>query len=288
MAKTQHDLVDEIRAVFLALQVSLDVKQQHASFFEAQADVIESFTTVAQFQSIICRYCDFLNVSLFAHLIEELGDADIKAKFELYIHQLSKFRASTKIIDYIDAQAMRKVKYTLPPEFVECNIKLGVSWEDLTLKDVENFLCDLCKEASLAPYAVHSMCAKQNSIILVWGVARSAVFRLLRVLDSKGLERYDLQAVTCDATAAGNCDATPDAKFFEETDQLNATAPSDRADPTSSVTVDPPDTKTSSSYCTDPMKLAPSAGKSHLCSATWKFAPCAWIYSGTSINRHSK
>ena len=261
MAKMRPDFIEEIRAVLLAIPLKQSMKEQHASFFEEQSDAIENATTVAKLQRVICSYCDFQNVSLFEHLIKELGNEDLKAKLKVYMDHLCDFRASTKIIDYIDAQAMRKVKFAVPSGFVEAQMTLGISWADGTLEDVEEFHCHLCKEASLSFYSVCLLCGKKGSIILVWGLARSAVASFLSAVES-GRVKYDLEAVTCEGDAVATGLAIPEAEPTKITEHSTTdTATSDPASPTESVNVTSPN-PVGSANPADPVKLEPSAGES--------------------------
>ena len=201
VARKSPEFIDFIRAVLMAVPLTLN-KHRHESFFEKYGDAIESASTVAKFQWIICSYCNFLNVSLFEHLLEhlmnKLGRGDLKAKFCLYMEHLESFRTSTKIGDFIDAQILREDRFKFPPEFVKIRIKLGCSWEECTLKDIENFHLDLCKKALLAPYVSYFISGEWSCIVLTWGIAGAAVLAVLQVLDEASMVTY---AVDCDATA---------------------------------------------------------------------------------------
>lgn len=191
-ATKQPELTCKIRVFMLAVPTCLTKRHQHASFFEAHTDDIASATTVANFQVIICNYCNYLNVSLFEELVKEFGDKNLKSRLENYMEHLCNFQESTKIVDFIDAQSASSV---LPPEFMEVEMILGDSWKDYTLKHVADFHHDTCKKASLAKYAVYFKEGKWSSIVLVYGVARSAVYFLSLVLDEAGMTKHELRAV---------------------------------------------------------------------------------------------
>ena len=239
LAKKSPDFIDVIRAVLLAIPLTLDKKHQHCSFFEKNRDFIESASTVASFQWIICSYCNFLNVSLFEQLMKKLG-ADLKADFRVYMEHLDEFRACTKIGDFIDAQTLRQDRSILPPEFAKVQIKLGDSWEDCTLKYIQEFHLKLCQKASLAPYAAYLISGEWSCIVLTWGIAGAAVSAILQVLDEAGMAAFDFKAVDCDATAAAleslpvSEQVTPETELAEKMEHL-ATG-TEQHSPTESLT----------------------------------------------------
>ena len=87
----------------------------------------------------------------------------------------------------------------LPPEFVKIRTKLGCSWEDRTLKEVEIFHLEFCKRALIAPYVAYFISGEWSCIVLTWGVAETAVSAILQVLDEASMVTFDLKAVDCDA-----------------------------------------------------------------------------------------
>lgn len=200
-ARKQKAFIDDIRTVLLAISVKLDMKHKHHSFFQAHIDKIENATTVAAIQHIVCDYCDFLNISLIDILVGEYGDGDLKTNFKIYAGRLRTFQASTKLDDFVDVPAIRKAGLSA---FIEVQIELDDRWRQRTLKDAEDFLNDVCKEASLNRYTV---CVRQggekNSIILLWCVVKSQVSSLLYVLsESRMKSRYFIQLVKYDEGSA--------------------------------------------------------------------------------------
>ena len=133
-ARTSPDFSDMIRNILLAIPLSLI--HQHTSFFDGLGNDLECAVSVEDFQSIICSYSNFLNVLLFEQLITKLGDDDLKAELRKFMEHLDDFEASTKIVDFIEAQALSKENVLLPSELVEIQMEFG---KDCTLKDVEDF-----------------------------------------------------------------------------------------------------------------------------------------------------
>ena len=219
-AKQSPDFIDEIRATLLVVPLTLSKKHQHGLFFERCGDRLESASTVAKFQSIICSYCNFMNVSLFEYLVKKFGEEVLKSKFRVYEGHLDEFRASTKIGDFIDAQTLNQDRSVLPTDFVKVQMKLGDSWEDRTLKDVEDFHLELCRKASLAPYAAYFISGEWRCIVLTWGMAEVAVSAILQVLDGAGMVVFDLNAVDCDTTAAALESLTVSEQVTPETNPL--------------------------------------------------------------------
>lgn len=191
-AEREPDFFHHIRTVLLAVPIKQTMKLKHASFFQAYKDVLVSATTVADYQIVICNYCNFLNVSLFEHLVEKLGEKELKTAFKLYMDHLCEFQAATKVGDFIDAQPKRKLR---PPEFVEVEMKMNDAWEDQTMQDMEDFILSICARASLAPYEVYFMYGRRGSIVLVCSVAKYALSSLQLVLDEAGMAEYNIKAI---------------------------------------------------------------------------------------------
>lgn len=194
-AEEQPSLILKIRAALLAVPLKKNMKYQHASFFDEHTSDIECATTIARFQTIICKYCNYLNVSLFELLVEKFGDVQSKASFKVYLQHLHDFTAKTTIGKFIDAQFTSEMSPALPPGFVEVAIELCDSWRDCTLHFVIDFHNNVCKEASFAPYAIYLKTGKWKCIILVYGIAKRAVSSIQLVLDEAGMARYNLRAV---------------------------------------------------------------------------------------------
>ena len=212
------DFIHYFRSVVLTIKTHKGLKYQHSSFFAQYREAINKATEVAQFQSIFGDYCTFLNVSLLECVVKDLGYAPFSSsdyeehfllleeyknvKLNVYISRLRDFRVSTKLVDFIEALRLRQdgSLLKLPKNFEKIKLKLGVSWEYSTLEEAEQFRLDVSDVEKVVSYASDITNCEHQCIILTWGVLASSVSSFLHALDAAGRERYDIEAVDCDAT----------------------------------------------------------------------------------------
>ena len=179
------------------LQISVAVlptslKYQHQYFLEQHSSQIAKSTTVAEILSILNNYCDFLNCSLLAHIIDKFGDDKLKKQLSNYMEALREFRSHTKIADFMETCTGSP---NLSPEFVALETKMSPEWEHRTLEEAEEYRNTMTQKSSLANYVISLVKGKPGSIYLVWKIPKRAIQFLAAGMDSDFLQHHGIEAV---------------------------------------------------------------------------------------------
>ena len=216
IVRKSPNFIDRIRGVVLSIYTDENMKYQHGLLFDKHCIEIEKATDVPRFQSIFVGYCNFLNVSLLEHVVEDLYFDPFKnsdyhehfvslekyknEKLNVYIAHLQDFLVTTKLSHFIDALRLRQdgSLLKLSGDFVEIQLKMGLSWENGTLEEAERLRLDAADKAKIYSYTLAITDCKRCCIILTWGVTSSSVSSLLQVLNALGRERYDIETVDYD------------------------------------------------------------------------------------------
>ena len=181
----------KLRTTVAVLPTSL--KYQHKYFLEHHSSQIAKATTVEEIFSILNRYCNFLNCSLLAHIINMFGDEEQKKKMNSYTTALQAFRSRTKIRDFVKICPGNP---TIPPEFVALKTKLSPEWKERTLEDVEGYRMSMVHSSSLASYALYLVEGIPGSIYLLWSVPNHATDFLAAAMNTEFLQHHCIEGVT--------------------------------------------------------------------------------------------
>ena len=206
------DFVHKVRAAVLAIPLSL--KKEHRSFLQYHRSTFKHASTVTEIVDALCSYWDYLNVSLFEHMMMMFGGDEVKAEFKTYLEHLQDFRQKTKLGDFIDALGVDRT--ALPPEFVEVQLRMGSSWDDRTLEDAEQLRLRQCRKAEIASYGLYFTGGRQHCIILTLGVAKMAVTSLLSVLDDTEQRECDIIDYSATAPVLDTLSTVEDTGLTEE------------------------------------------------------------------------
>ncbi len=153
------------------LRIPATLKYPYMKVVEEQSAQIEGATSVERLLTLVYNHSGFLNCGLLCHIVEKLGDAESKASMERYRESLRKFQEETRIGDFIlCTKAIGCSALCIESGLV---VKLGEGWRHRTLKDLEQFRCDLSRGLSLTNYAVQIRIVKPGSIAVVFGVPHS-------------------------------------------------------------------------------------------------------------------
>ena len=183
----------KLRASVAVLPTSL--KYQHQYFLKQHSSEIAKTTTVEEIFGILNRYCNFLNCSLLAHIVNKFGDEGLKKEVRAYTTALKEFRSRTKITDFSKTCAE---KSEIPPEFVTLKMRMGGNWEHCTLEDIEEQRKSLAQKSSVADYAIYFMEGVPGSLYLLWSVPKHAVHFFTSAVDQLFCNQHDIEEVTVD------------------------------------------------------------------------------------------
>ena len=126
--------------IFLSRVTYLPVsaRSQHQSFIKKNLINIPPPVTFESIWSILNLYWDFLNYGLLEHVINKCGSDDLKKQMQDYVDELSTFKQTTRLCDFIESWPCRDDR---PPEdrLKKVVVKMRHEWSQCTLQDVESF-----------------------------------------------------------------------------------------------------------------------------------------------------
>ena len=187
------DFLFEFRTGVAVLPTSL--KYQHKYFVAHHSSQIAKATTIDEILCILNTYCNFLNCSLLAHIINKFADEELQKQLSSYTTALKSFRLQTRITDFIKAYTGNP---TLPKQFVALKMKIGSEWEQSTLEDAEELRRSMATDSSTTDFTTYFMGGVPGSIYLVWSVSIYAVRFLAAAINSEFLQNHFIEEVTID------------------------------------------------------------------------------------------
>ena len=111
-----------------------------ASFSAEYSGELLSSRSKEEFFHQLKKHCNAQCPDILEDLIEELGDDEAKKKFSEFKQEFRTFQSRTKLKDLIG-------KYegpsTVPSDYNELEIKLGDSWHEKALEDLEKLRCQM-------------------------------------------------------------------------------------------------------------------------------------------------
>ena len=125
-------------SIFIDCIRCLSTSTPNPSFIKEKLTKIPLPVTFVKTWSILNLYWDFLNYGLLEHVINQCGSADLKQQMQDYVDELSTFKQTTRLRDFIKSWPCRDDG---PPEdhLKKVVIKMKHDWFQCTLQDVESF-----------------------------------------------------------------------------------------------------------------------------------------------------
>jgi len=78
-------------------------RTQHRSFIQENMTNIPPPVTFDKIWSRLTGYWDFMNYGLLEHVINNLGSEDLKRQMQGYVDELSTFKRTTRLCDFLTA-----------------------------------------------------------------------------------------------------------------------------------------------------------------------------------------
>ena len=188
--------------IFLSLVTCLPVslRPQHRSFIEEKLTNITPPETFAKIWSILNLYWDFLNYGLLEHVISKCGSEGLKQQMQEYIHQLSAFKLTTRLCDFVESWPCRDDR---PPEdrLKKVVIKMEYEWSQCTLRDVESFKKALVHKFFLPEFDILLQKAERGCVCVTWLTSPSIATLLhqnLANIETEFFKKHGIDAVTID------------------------------------------------------------------------------------------
>ena len=138
------------------------LRTQFADILRSQAKHLFSSTSVDELFAIVSSYWNLFHPALLQHLVNKLGDQDIKSRMDRYMADLHHFRNQTTLGDFLD-----KWVGEIPPGYQEFVLELGEEWRKKTVEDFEQFRIRLSRLQSFGGGHMSFMKTAKSSSILV-------------------------------------------------------------------------------------------------------------------------
>ena len=178
----------------------VSARNQHRSFIEEKLTNITPPETFAKIWSILNLYWDFLNYGLLEHVINKCGSDDLKQQMQDYIDELSTFKQTTRLCDFIKSWQCRDDG---PPEdrLKKVVVKMKHEWSQCTLQDVESFKKALVHKFFLPEFDLLLRKVERGCVCVSWLTSPSIATLLqqnLANIETEFFEKHAIDAVTID------------------------------------------------------------------------------------------
>ena len=189
-------------SVFLSRITCLPVsaRTQHRSFIEEKLSNIPPPVTFMNIWIKLNLYWDFLNYGFLEHVIINFGSEDLKQNMQKYVHELSVFKQTTRLCDFIESWPCRDDE---PPEDRLKNVvvKMRHEWSQCTLQDVESFKKALVHKFFLPEFDMLLQKAERGCVCVTWLTSPSIATLLqqnLTNIETEFFKKHGIDAVTID------------------------------------------------------------------------------------------
>ena len=142
---------------------------------------------------------DYWNYSPLQEIVQEFmgDDQEMEAKIETYKEHLASYKATTKLVDYIDSVDSKPNGIDTPVEdpeeepeqqpakydrqyYRKLSIKLHTSFTNHTLKYLDDLWKEFANLYNLPPLATLLDCVCKNSVIIVWLIPTRLSLQIFR------------------------------------------------------------------------------------------------------------
>ena len=186
--------------LFRITRLCVSARRQHQSFIEEKLTNIPPPVTFENIWTKLNLYWDFLNYGLLEHVINECGSEDLKQKMQEYVHELSTFKQTTRLCDFIESWPCRDDG---PPEdrLKKVVVKMKHEWSQCTLRDVESFKKALVHKFFLPEFDILLRNAERGCVCVTWLTSPSIATLLqqnLTNIETEFFKKHGIDAVTVD------------------------------------------------------------------------------------------
>ena len=173
-------------------------RTQHRSFIKENLTNIPQSATFVNIWSILNLYWDFLNYGLLQHVISNFGSEDLKQQMQSYILELSRFKQTTRLCEFIESWPCRDDG---PPEdrLKKVVVKMKHEWSQCTLQDVESFKKALVHKFFLPEIDIVLQKAERGCVCVTWLTSPSIATLLqqnLANIETEFFKKHGIDAVT--------------------------------------------------------------------------------------------
>ena len=175
-------------------------RTQHRSFITKNLANIPQSATFVNIWTILNLYWDFLNYGLLEHVISNFGSDGLKQQMQNYVDELSTFKQTTRLCDFIDSCPCRDDE---PPQdsLKKVVVKMKHEWSQCTLRDVESFKKALVQKFFLPEFDMLLQKAERGCVCVTWLTSPSIATLLqqnLPNIETEFFKKHGVDAVTID------------------------------------------------------------------------------------------
>ena len=175
-------------------------RTQHRSFIKENLTNIPQSATIVNIWTILNLYWDFLNYGLLEHVVSNFGSEDLKRQMRQYVDELSRFKQTTRLCDFIESWPCRDDG---PPEacLKKVVVKMRHEWSECTLRDVESFKKALVHKFFLPEFDILLQKAERGCVCVTWLTSPSIATLLqqnLANIEAEFFKKHGINTVTID------------------------------------------------------------------------------------------
>ena len=178
----------------------VSVRPQHRSFIGEKLTNIPPPVTFESIWSILNLYWDFLNYGLLEHVINKCGSNDLKQQMHAYVEELSTFKQTTRLCDFIRSWPCRD-DGPLEDRLKKVVVKMKHEWSQCTLHNVESFMKALVHKFFLPEFDILLQKAERGCVCVTWLTSPSIATLLqqnLANIETEFFKEHGIDAVTID------------------------------------------------------------------------------------------
>ena len=180
--------------------LSVSDRTQHRSFIKENLTNIPQSATIVNIWTILNLYWDFLNYGLLEHVVSNFGSEDLKRQMRHYVDELSRFKQTTRLCDFIESWPCRD---NGPPEdhLKKVVVKMKHEWSQCTLRDVEFFKKALVHKFFLEEFDMLLQNAERGCVCVTWLTSPSIATLLqqnLANIETEFFKKHGINTVTID------------------------------------------------------------------------------------------
>ena len=138
------------------------LRTQFADLLRQQARVVSSATSIDELFFNLSTYWNLFHPALLQHLVNKLGDKELKTRMDRYMDELYRFRIQTTLGDFLDKWVGK-----IPPCYKEFGLELGEDWREKTVEDFEQSRINVSRMQSFGGGHISFMKTAKSSSILV-------------------------------------------------------------------------------------------------------------------------
>ena len=140
----------------------IKLRSQLADYLQSRAKLLSSSTSADELFTIVSSYGNLFHPALLQHLVNKLGDEDIKLQMDRYTEDLHHFRIQTTLGDFLD-----KWVGEIPSGYQEFVLQLGEEWRKKTVEDFEQLRISLSRLQMFGGNIPLLKTAKSSSVLVV-------------------------------------------------------------------------------------------------------------------------